>query len=133
MMLQMYGPALLAVCRDLTELSENLVTKWLGTWMLAEDAARHGKSKVGRTARSIARKLARRSEFLSHGRHVRRDQARTLGLVVDDLEADETFQDLVLSVFHATTHTFSGTNAVKIIENHKGNAFVKTVQIQQAG
>jgi hypothetical protein len=31
----------------------------------------------------------------------------------------------VLSVFHATTQTFDGTPAVKIIENHLGKAFVK--------
>ena len=35
---------------------------------------------------------------------------------------------LVLSVFHATTHTFSGTNAMKIIENHNGKAFIKQQQ-----
>ncbi|MCL4211628.1 MAG: hypothetical protein KJZ68_13315, partial [Phycisphaerales bacterium] len=34
-----------------------------------------------------------------------------------------------LSVFHATTHTFSGTTAVKIIENNLGRAFIKQVQM----
>ena len=42
-----------------------------------------------------------------------------------ELEQDQTLQDLVLSVFHATTHTFSGTVAVKVIENHPRKAFVK--------
>jgi len=46
-------------------------------------------------------------------------------LKITNLEDDQVFQDLVLSVFHATTHTFSGTPAVKIIENHNGKAFVK--------
>ncbi|MBA7545518.1 hypothetical protein ES705_37887 [subsurface metagenome] len=30
-----------------------------------------------------------------------------------------------MSVFHATTHTFNGTMAAKIIENHDGKAFIK--------
>lgn len=37
-------------------------------------------------------------------------------------------QDIFLSVFHATTHTFNGTAAVKIIENHLGKAFIKQAQ-----
>ena len=44
---------------------------------------------------------------------------------VAHLEKDQKEQDLVLSVFHATTHTFVGTTAVKIIENHLGKAFIK--------
>jgi len=58
-----------------------------------------------------------------------------MGLIIEDLEDDQEFQDLILSVFHATTHTFNGTNAVKIIENHNGKAFVKQQQailIQQS-
>jgi len=48
-----------------------------------------------------------------------------MGLIIENLEDDQEFQDLILSVFHATTHTFNGTNAVKIIENHMGKAFIK--------
>ena len=28
-------------------------------------------------------------------------------------------------MFHATTHTFAGTSAAKIVENHMGRAFIK--------
>ncbi len=65
--------------------------------------------------------------------HISRDKAEELKLNIENLEDDQELQDLVLSVFHATTHTFNGTGAVKIIENHNGNAFVKvqqTVQVQ---
>jgi hypothetical protein len=48
-------------------------------------------------------------------------------LNIAHLEDDQVVQDLILSVFHATTHTFSGTPAVKIIENHLGKAFIKMV------
>ena len=36
-----------------------------------------------------------------------RDVAKSEGLIVEDLESDPKLQDLVLSLFHATTHTFS--------------------------
>ena len=41
------------------------------------------------------------------------------------LESEQTFQDMSLSVFHATTHTFSATSAAKIVESHSGKAFIK--------
>ena len=46
-------------------------------------------------------------------------------LRIEYLEKDSQLQDLVLSVFHATTHTFSSTPAMKIIENQNGKAFIK--------
>ncbi|GAI15319.1 unnamed protein product, partial [marine sediment metagenome] len=49
-------------------------------------------------------------------------------LEIGNLEDDQDLQDLVLSVFHTTTHTFNATPAVKIIENHLGKAFVKQSQ-----
>lgn len=45
-----------------------------------------------------------------------------------DLEDDQLSQDLFLSVFHAVTHTFNGTAAVKVIENNLGKAFMKLQQ-----
>ena len=48
---------------------------------------------------------------------------------MENLEDDDKLQDLVLSVFHATTHTFDGTGAVKIIENQLGKAFIKQVVV----
>ena len=53
---------------------------------------------------------------------------KRIGLIIDDLEDDQDLQDLVLSIHHAMTHTFSGTGAVKIIENHLGKAFLKMQQ-----
>lgn len=65
--------------------------------------------------------LARFIDIYSINHHI----AKSKRLIIEDLESDQTFQDLVLSVFHATTHTFSGTPTVKIIENQLGKAFVK--------
>ncbi len=66
-------------------------------------------------------------EFKSHGRRVSRDDARAVKLNVTDLEADQTLQDLALSVHHAARLTFS-TGAVKLVENHHGRAYIETTQ-----
>jgi hypothetical protein len=55
-----------------------------------------------------------------------------MGLAVVALERDQTLQDLVLSVFHATMHVFSASQQpAKIVENHLGRAFVKSQQMIQ--
>lgn len=127
--LPLYGPSLLVQCKNALELAENLVAEWLRTWMLSS----LGASKAARKARSIARKLANHTKFKSHGRPIHRDAARAMGLCILDLEEDQILQDLVLSIYHVTTHTFSATAAVKLIENQLGRAFIKqqmAVQVQ---
>lgn len=120
--LSQYGPALLIQCANALELSHQLVSEWLESYMFAD------REDAKYISKKIAAELADHQEFKSHGRHISRDKAKKMGLVIEDLEDDQEFQDLILSVFHATTHTFNGTNAVKIIENHNGNAFVKQQQ-----
>ena len=39
-------------------------------------------------------------------------------------------QDAVLSVHHACIHTLAATQALKIIENHKGIAFIQQIAPQ---
>lgn len=80
-------------------------------------------------AKKVAETLANHSLFKSHGRHIDRKQAKKIGLKIKDLEIDDKLQDLILSIFHATTHTFDGTGAVKIIENHMGKAFIKQLRV----
>ena len=123
--LPLYGPSLLIQCSNALELAEELASEWLAAWMFANDPGRK------RIAKAIARRLADHSRYKSHGRPIHRSAAREIGLKVADLEADQTLQDLVLSVFHASTHTFGSTAAVKLIENHAGRAFIKMQQVQQ--
>lgn len=117
--LSQYGPALLVQCKNALDLSQKLVSEWLRSYMFKNS------ENAEKLANDIAGWLADHKEFKSHGRHISREKARAKGLVIEDLESDQIFQDLVLSVFHCTTHTFSGTAAVKIIENHRGKAFIK--------
>ena len=122
-MLSQYGPALLVQCREALDLSKELVSEWLTKYMFA------GDSEAPRKVQKIANALADHKTFKTHGRHIGREQARSFGLTIDDLEVDQKLQDLVLSIYHATSHTFNGTGAVKIIENHLGRAYVKSVPV----
>ncbi len=118
-MLSQYGPDLLVRCETALEMSRELVQTWLRTYRFGRAGDAEEK------AESIANWLADHSNFKSHNRHLSRTDLTEQGLFVQNLEHDEQLQDASLSVFHATTHTFTGTSAVKIVENHLGRAFIK--------
>ena len=118
-MLNQYGPDLLVQCEEALKLSKELVRTWLETYMFKNCPDRSEKSS------SISKWLANHKNFKSHGRHISREDLLKHQLKVTALEGDNMLQDLSLSVFHATTHTFTGTTAVKIVENYTGRAFIK--------
>ncbi len=118
--LSQYGPALLVQCDNAIQLSQELVTTWLHNYMFGGLSPNPSKS--------IADKLSSHGDFKSHSRHISLVAAQEMGLRIEVLENDHRFQENVLSVFHATMHTFSATPAVKIIENHLGRAFIKMQQ-----
>lgn len=121
--LDQYNPGLLKHCKRARQLSETLVENWLSAWMLKD-------KKTEKEIADIAKDLAEHDLFQSHSRHMDRDTARDMfNLNVEDLEGDQIFQDLVLSVYHATTITFQA-GVLKIIENHLGKAFVKSLPTQ---
>lgn len=121
--IEQYGPALLIQCEHAIDLSKTLVTNWLREYMFKDEKDADEKSK------DIAKKLSQHTHFKSHARHISRETAKEFGLKIIDLENDPKLQDLVLSVFHATTQTFDATPVAKIIENHLGKAFVKKYQV----
>jgi hypothetical protein len=120
--LRQYGPALIVQCKLAQQLSESLVQDWLERYMFA------GTATAKADAMKIATALATHTNFMSHGRFISRDQAKSFGLKIADLEVDQGIQDEVLSIFHASMHTFNGTPCVKLIENHLGKAFIKVQQ-----
>jgi len=120
--LEQYGPALIIQCNNALRLSEDLISEWTAKYMLA------GKKNAKKQGKSIAKYLSNHRGFKTHARHIGREEASKIGLVIENLETDQDIQDLVLSIYHATTLTFSATSAVKVIENHLGKAFVKQLQ-----
>ncbi|MCY4600510.1 MAG: serine protease [Acidobacteria bacterium] len=124
-MLGQYGPDVLIQCEMALSLSRELVSTWLETYMY------RGLADANERAGRIADWLSDHTHFKSHSRHLPRSVLREHGLVVSSLEDDDALQDLSLSVFHATTHTFAATSAAKIVENHTGRAFIKQHRVPQ--
>jgi len=119
--LQQYGPALLEQCEHAKALSKELVSTWLATWMFRRSRQRKKR------AETVAEALAAHEVWRTHGRPLSLDylKSRPLRMKVVALESDQQLQDKVLTIYHATMHTFGGTTATKIIENHHGRAFIK--------
>src|SRR4051794_20898373 len=94
--------------------AEEIVQRALRQYMLS------GEPDPDAAATAVAKWFSNFTYFRSHGRRVSREEARTQGVTVTDLEADKTFQDLVLTVHHVTMQTFAATTCSIIIENHAG-------------
>jgi serine dehydrogenase proteinase len=118
-MLQQYGPALIVQCNNVMALGTSMVKDWLERWMFKGDAGASAKANLAATA------LNDHALHMVHDRFLNRDFLKGLGLKIEDLEKDQAFQDAVLTVFHAVTHTFQFNGTVtKIVENHLGKAFM---------
>ena len=121
-----YSPGLLATCDHAATRAKQIVATALERYMLA------GAGDPAKSAGEAAEWFGNAAEFLSHGRPVRRDEAREHGIIVNDLEDNDELQDLILSVHHTAMLTLSRTGTTKLIESHRGRAWVNQVQqVQQ--
>lgn len=121
-----YHPTLIGECQKAIKWSNDMVLDWLRTGMFK------GKPRAASLAAKAVKALSDHDQTKTHGRHLHIDWCRDNGLNVMALEDDDDLQDLVLSVHHSMMLTFTNTPAVKIIENHRGDALINgvTVQIQ---
>lgn len=94
------------------------MTSWLKEYMFK------GDKRAAHKAAQVAKFFANDKHF-THGRPLMRDQLKKEGLKIVDLENEQKLQDLVMSVYHATTHTLGGTFAAKIIDCHEGKGYFK--------
>lgn len=119
-----YWPTLITSCRHAIDWSDDLLHRYLSACMYADDEDAERKGKI----QKIADALGKQSTSKSHNRHISQEMAISLGLNIERLENDQKFQDIVLSLHHALTITFAHTPVVKLVENHKGVAFVQQTQ-----
>ena len=121
--LREYGPSLLAQCDNALDLSVQLVTDWLSTYMFA------GQSDAKDKATRVAVALGSHNDHKSHARRVGIEKAQEWGLNVTDMDTDPPLSQAVAELYQATMQTFENTGAYRIFENHKGEAFISAVQI----
>lgn len=116
-----YHPTFLGACQNAIDLSTKMVTDWLQTGMFAHNPEAH------EIVERVVKALNNHDDTKSHARHIHMDEAKKMGLVVEELEDSQDLQDLVLTVHHAYMHTLSNSPAIKIIENHSGQALVENI------
>jgi hypothetical protein len=112
--IQDYPPGILTICKNLLKCAEDRVGDWLKAYMF------NGDPDATTKAKAIAEWLNSHSTHKTHGHPISFSEAQKQGLKIIQLESDNTFQDLVLSVFHAVSVIFDVTNIIKIIEGHNG-------------
>ncbi|WP_253270341.1 SDH family Clp fold serine proteinase [Paracoccus sanguinis] len=112
-----YQPAFIAGCEMAIEQSNAMVAEWLERNMLSDAPS------PAEAARSIVASLTDFSSMSSHSHHLMRDKCRSIGLVIEDLEQHQPFQELVLSVHHSYVATFARNKSIKIIDNSNGSSW----------
>lgn len=112
-----YPSAFFYTVRDGITLSGTLVAEWLKKYMFKDAAA----DEVDGRIKNIVGQL--NDNNMSHSRHFGMTKCKDLGLIVEELEADNKLQDAVLSVHHAFTITFDREQFAKIIMNHLGQGY----------
>ena len=119
--LQKYHPTFLTSCSQAIELSKILAKEWLLSNMCEGDEDRCGK---------VLDFFSSHKDTKMHARHIGKEKCKEAGLTITDIEEDQKFQDLLLTVHHAFIHTFSASQAIKIIENQDGNAYIENVPMK---
>lgn len=119
-----YPPAFIGECRKAIDWANEIAAEWLVSGMFSGEP----RSEADRKVASIVQALGDHALTKSHSRHLSATTCKELGLNVVDLEDDLQLQDAVLSLHHACMLTFDTTPAIKLIENHKGTAFIKTMR-----
>jgi hypothetical protein len=117
-----YNPTLIGECEKAIDWSHDMVKEWLLTNMLSE------QDDAGAAADHILNELGNHALNKSHSRHISAQKCIDMGLNVSFMEDDKKLQDTILSLHHICVHTLSATDAFKIIENHRGVAYIQQAQ-----
>lgn len=114
-----YPPTLLTQCQDSIELTKEICTNFLKLNML-----RNSPKKASR----VVKNLLDSNKSKEPGRHRGIEYCKKIGLNIEDLENDDTFQDLVLTLHHIYMLILGNGPAYKIIENHKQTTLMKNAR-----
>ena len=115
--LQALGPGLLQEAQNAQDYGEEMVSRWLQGRMLALETDSAGKAQ--RAARHDA------TTHKSHGRRIDRDEARSVQVTVEDLEANQALQEAVLTAYHVMTLIFEKGPAAKMLASNAGKTWIK--------
>lgn len=116
---QSLGPALLQEAQNALDYSESMVANWLATGMCA------GLDDPVATGAAIAHHFNDASTHKSHGRRIDREEARSQGLLVEDLEDNQSLQEAALTAYHVATIMFESGPATKFMATSTDRVWMK--------
>jgi hypothetical protein len=114
------GPALLMEAFNAKNYSEVIVASWIEKYMFRGEKDSEVKGNYIATYFSQGDSVKR-----SHGRRIDRDEARSVGVKVFDLESSQELQEAVLTLYHLITILFEKSPAAKIIATSNSKQWVK--------
>lgn len=119
--LQSMGPSLIQEAANALEYGETMVRGWLAARMFSD------RADAQAAAQAAARHFNATDVHKNHARRIDRDEARALGLVIEDLEGSQDLQEAVLTAYHLVSLNFSVTKAVKLFSSHTGITWQKNL------
>lgn len=118
----LYFPTLLVQCRNALDYGREVAERYLRDVMFKNDPNAAARAKC------VAADLADHRKHKHHGRRLGRKYLRELGLEIEDLETDQVFQDLVLSVHHSFLLSFQALSSRgafgKLVQTSEGRMFL---------
>ncbi|MCC8190720.1 MAG: S49 family peptidase [Planctomycetes bacterium] len=109
-----YHPTFIDSCQKAWNRSLRMVKQWLTENMLA--------GKPESFIDGVVNNLATIGHDGGHDVHISQRHAVDLGLVVESMEDNQEYQDLLLTLHHCFIHTMEKSFFLKAIENHNGVA-----------
>lgn len=107
-----YHPTFIETCAKAHFQSLDMVASWLKNNMLSY--------KTEAEIKTIVETLADLGHAFGHDRHISKERAQEIGLVIESMEDDQETQDLILTIHHSFLHAIDQGRLTKAIENHNG-------------
>lgn len=121
-----YHPTFIGDCKKAIDWGDSIVKQWLTDNMFSK------YSDSEQRADDVLSILSSHNKTFSHSRHIHIDELKALGLEIVELEGLDNraigdckdLQDCVLTLHHSYMQTLSSSEAIKIVENHNGEAMI---------
>lgn len=117
--LQAMGPSLIQEAQNALAFGEEMVRGWLEQRMF------RGNPDAPQLAAHAARHFNATEVHKNHSRRIDSSEARSLGIPVEELEADQDLQEAVLTAYHVISLNFTVSRSAKVMANNLGAVWQK--------
>jgi len=123
-LLNKYDLHILQICENARKLSENLARDWLTQYMFKNDKNKKQKAK------KIATQLSSHKIYLSHGRPIKIQDAKKMGLKINDLRDNIQLRNNIWELYCIIEIFLDRSPIIKLYENNKGTFLIKQIPVQ---